>query len=73
MTTQANRELAARCRALADTHPGGSLPRRAALCCNVVLTTARTTRAARQALAGVHPDDVRDAATALCGWTGGPC
>lgn len=65
ISDQTNQALAARCRKLADEQVSDPLARRAALCCGVVLTTTRTTRAARESLEGVRPDDVRDAAVEL--------
>jgi hypothetical protein len=64
-TDQTNLDLAARCRALADERRSDPLARRAALCVAVCFQTTSTTRAARQSLAGVRPDDVRVAAIQL--------
>lgn len=57
--------LAVRAYTLADQSPNGSTARKAALCCGVVLATTSSPEAARRALAGVRPDEVRDAATEL--------
>ena len=52
-----NEDLAARARAEADRHPGGSLARKAWACVGVALSTTRTTAAARKVLgAGLGAD-----------------
>lgn len=54
-----NGALAAQCRTLADTHPTGSLDRRAAACAGVALGSTSSLTAARRALdehLGEDPD-----------------
>jgi hypothetical protein len=47
--------------------PGGSLDRKAALCCAVALAESSSVAAARKVLAGVERDDIRRRAEQILG------
>lgn len=66
-TVNANPALAARARAIAACAPAGSLERRAAGCAAAALSATGTIASARNALAGLWQDDVRQDALGLIG------
>ena len=63
--TAPNRDLAAQARDLAGRAPRGSVDRPAGLCAAVCLGSTRTAAAAREALAGIGPADVRTRAAQI--------
>lgn len=72
VTTADHRQLAGQARQLADRAPGGSLQRKAALCCAVAVGTTNSVTAARKALAGPRRPRTRGPASGGCAAPCGP-